>query len=139
ASFAAAAIIGLAFAPDAPAADFSDRQIVEQLVAEADASDASPALVQSTGERGIATALICAEFLDERKPRRSQVLYETIALAGNCRRSHPEVLRLYHPEAYRLFHSPDGVASQHQIAIGLAWKEWPASLPDAVVRAAPVP
>jgi hypothetical protein len=121
------------------AADLSDRQFVEQLVAQADSGDPASALVQSAGERGIAAALLCADHLDERKPQRSRILYEAIAVAANCRRSHAEVLRLYHPAAFRLFHTTDGLADQRRIAAGLAWKEWPASMPEALVRAAPLP
>lgn len=123
----------------APVADISDRQFVERLVAQADAGDSPSALVQSAGERGIAAALLCVDHLDDQKPQRSRLLYETIALAAHCRHSHPEVLRLYHPEAFRLFHTPEGLADQRRIAVGLAWKDWPASLPEALVRAAPLP
>ena len=48
----------------------ADRQLVERLVAQADAGDSPTALAQAAGERGIAAALVAAEFLDERKPRR---------------------------------------------------------------------
>ncbi|MGB8356018.1 MAG: hypothetical protein WCD79_19120 [Chthoniobacteraceae bacterium] len=121
------------------AAESSDREIVAQLVAKADAGDSPSAFAQTVGERGISAALVCAEFLDEARPQRSQALYEAIAFAAFCRRSNSETLRLYQPEAFRLFYLTSGIAAQRRIAVGLAWKEWPASLPEAVLRAAPVP
>jgi hypothetical protein len=118
------------------AADLSDRQLVERLVAQADSGE-SPSIVlaQTVGERGISAALVSAEFLDEQKPHRSQALYEVISLAATCRRSHSEVLRLYQPDAYRLFY----ITGQRRFAAGLTWKEWPAALPEAMVRVAPLP
>src|SRR5438128_1350062 len=110
------------FSSFALATELSDRKCVEQLVAQVDAGDSPSALVQFVGERGIGAALVCAEFLDERKPRRSQFLYEAIAVAGNCRRSHTEILWLYQPEAFRLFYTADGIAGQRKLATGLAWK-----------------
>jgi len=117
----------------------SERQIIEQLVAEADAGRPVYDLADAANERGIAAALIGAEFLEEQKPARSQALYGVISLTANCRRWHPEILRLYQPEAFRIFHTPEGEATQRLLAKGLEWKAWPAALPEAVVRAAPVP
>jgi hypothetical protein len=122
-----------------PAAERSDRELLEQLITQADAGETPFALAQSIGERGIASALVAAEFLDEQKPQRSQLLLEAIATAGTCRRSHAELLRLYQPAAYELFHTTNGLAGQRRLAVGLSWRHWPAALPEAVVRAAPLP
>ncbi len=123
----------------AQAAEPSDREMVRQLVAQADAGETPFTLTQSIGERGIAAALVAAEFLDEGKPRRSQLLLEAIATAGTCRRSHAELLRLYQPAAHELFYSTNGLAGQQRLAAGLAWRDWPAALPEAMVRTAPLP
>jgi len=135
----AVAIGGVSLPSGVLAAELSDRELVQQLVAKADAGDSPSAFGQTVGQRGIPAALLCAEFLDEAKPQRSQALYEAIAFAAYCRRSNSEVLRLYQPEAFRLFYLSTGVAAQRRIAVGLGWKNWPASLPDAVLRAAPAP
>jgi hypothetical protein len=121
------------------AGELTERRIIEQLVAEADAGRPTSELIEAAKERGIASALVAAEFLDEQKPARAQALYEVISLTANCRRLQPEILRLYQPEAFRVFHSPAGLDAQRQIAKGLAWTSWPAALPEAVVRAAPRP
>jgi hypothetical protein len=121
------------------AGERSDREIIEQLVAEADAGRPTSELVEAAKERGLAAALVAAEFLDEQQPARAQALYEVIGLTANCRRLQPEILRLYQPAAYRVFHTPEGANAQRQLAKGLDWKAWPAALPEAVVRAAPVP
>ena len=121
------------------AAEPSDREHVQQLITQADAGETPFALAQTIGERGVTAALLAAEFLDERKPLRSQLLLEAIATAGTCRRSHPELLRLYQPAAHELFHTTNGLAGQRCLAVGLAWTEWPTALPEAVVRAAPLP
>lgn len=117
----------------------SDRELVQQLVAQADAGETPSALAQSIGERGMTAASVAAEFLDERKPRRSQLLLEAVATAGTCRRSHAELLRLYHPAAHELFHTTNGIAGQRRLAVALVWQEWPAALPEALIRAAPLP
>ena len=123
----------------AQAAELSDRELVQQLVTQADGGETPFALAQTVGERGIAAALVAAEFLDERKPLRSQLLLEAIGTAGTCRRSHPELLRLYQPAAHELFHTTNGHAGQQRLAVALAWHEWPAALPEAIVRATPLP
>ena len=117
----------------------TDRQLIEQLVAEADAGRAVSVFVQAANERGLAAALIAAEFLDEQKPARAQAIYEVIGLTGNERRLPAEILRLYSPDAYSLFYTPEGLEGQQRLAKGLAWKTWPPALPEAVVRAAPAP
>ncbi|PAW83303.1 MAG: hypothetical protein B9S33_13975 [Pedosphaera sp. Tous-C6FEB] len=123
----------------APAADLSDRELIQQLVTQADAGETPFALAQSIGERGMSAALVAAELLDEQKPRRSQLLLEAIATAGTCRRSHAELLRIYQPAAHELFHTTNGLAGQQRLAVALGWRVWPAALPEAVVRAAPLP
>ena len=117
----------------------TDRELLQQLVTQADAGETPFALAQSIGERGITAALVAAELFDERKPLRSQLLLEAIATAGTCRRSHPELLRLYQPAAHELFHTTNGLAGQQRLAVALTWRVWPAALPEAVVRAAPLP
>ena len=117
----------------------SDRELVQQLITQADAGETPFALAQSIGERGMTAAVVAAEFLDERKPRRSQLLLEAMTTAGMCRRSHAELLRFYHPAAHELFHTTSGVAKQRRLAVALAWQEWPAALPEALVRVAPLP
>ncbi len=117
----------------------AERQILEQFVAEADAGRPVFQLMDAAGDYGVAAAMAGAEFLDEQKPARSQALYELISLTANCRRRHADILRLYQPAAFHLFYAPDGVATQRQLAKGLEWKNWPAALPEAVVRAAPIP
>ena len=62
-----------------------------------------------------------------------------IATAGKCRRMHPEILRLYQPAAFDLFYSPAAAEAQKPLGVGLAWKAWPRSLADALVRCAPLP
>ncbi len=121
------------------AAELSDREMVQQLVTQADAGETPFSLAQSIGERGITAALVAAELLDEGKSRRSQLLLEAIATAGTCRRSHAELLRLYQPAAHELFQTTNGLAGQRRLAVGLAWREWPAALPEAMVRTAPLP
>jgi hypothetical protein len=121
------------------AGERTEREIIEQLVAEADAGRPTSELVEAAREHGIASALAAAEFLVEQKPARAQALYEVISLTANCRRLQPEILRLYEPEAFRVFHTAEGRQVQQQLAKGLAWKTWPAALPEAVLRAAPVP
>lgn len=122
-----------------PAKPLSVKELVEQLVQKADAGEAAAGLAQQAGERGMEAALEAAAALDRGKPRRCKVLYETIAVAGRARRSHEELLKLYDPAAYRVFYSKEGLADQKKIASGLSWPQWPDYLPEAVVRAAPVP
>lgn len=115
------------------------RKQIEELVTQTDAGESSTVLVDSISKGGITAALACTEFLDERKPARSRALYDVISLAAHDRRMNSEILRIYHPAAFDLFYTPEGLANQQKLAAGLAWKEWPTSLPEAVVRAAPLP
>lgn len=119
--------------------DAALRKQIEELVAQSDAGESSTVLVDSISQGGIPAALACADFLDEQKPARSRALYDAISLATNNRRMNSEVLRIYQPAAFELFYTPAGLADQQKLAAGLAWKEWPSSLPEAVVRAAPLP
>lgn len=117
----------------------STRTVIEQLVDQDDDAEIPASLVKDASELGIAAALAGAEFLDERKPARAEALHEIMAAVGNSRRSFGEILRLYQPEAFHLFYTPEGVADQHRLAVGLAWKKWPDALPEAMVGIAPVP
>jgi hypothetical protein len=112
---------------------------IADLLAARAAGSPSVATVDSLHASGVAAALAAAGFLDESKPADAEVLYDVVAQAARCRRMHPEILRLYQPAAFDLFSSPKAAEAQKQLAVGLAWKAWPRSLPDAVVRGAPVP
>ncbi len=113
--------------------------VIEELMERADSKDVPAALVKEASDLGIAAALAGAGYLDERKFDRAQVLHEVMTVAGNVRRTHGELLRLYNPDAYRLFYTPEGAADQQRLGAGLAWKKWPAALPEAMVGLAPLP
>lgn len=117
----------------------ANRAAVEEFVTQVDAGNGSTVLVDELQKRGVAAAIAAAGFLDEAKPERARALYEVITLAANSRRLNAELLRLYEPAAFELFYQPAGQANQNAIAAALAWKEWPPNLPDALVRAAPLP
>lgn len=117
----------------------SPRSVIAELMERADANDVPAALEKEASDFGVVSAVAGAEFLAENKPARAQVLYEVMTPAGNARRSHAELLRLYQPEAFRLFYTPEGIADQRKIGVALAWKKWPSSLPEAAVGIAPVP
>ena len=118
------------------AQDVPDKEIIKRLLEEADAKDSKPGMLAlAVGERGMATALSCAELLDEKAPARAQALLTAITSAATCRRSHPEVLRLVHPAAFEIFYNSD----QRAFGKCLPWKQWPPNLPDALIRSAPLP
>ncbi len=113
---------------------------VRRLLADQETGSASSATVDALRTSGIAAALAAAGFLDEAKPpAQAEMLFDVIAAAAKCRRMHPEILRIYDPAAFELFYSPAAAAAQQPLATGLAWKNWPRSLPEAVVRSAPLP
>ena len=101
---------------------------VRRLLADQETGSASSATVDALRTSGIAAALAAAGFL-----------VDVIAAAAKCRRMHSEILRIYDPAAFELFYSPAAAAAQQPLATGLAWKKWPRSLPEAVVRSAPLP
>lgn len=123
----------------APAEKTADVAAIAELLAAVDSGGPSAATVESLRKSGIAAAVAAAGFLDESKPTQAEALFDVIAQGAKCRRMHPEILRLYHPAAFELFHSASAAEAQKPLAAGLAWKTWPRSLPEAVVRAAPVP
>jgi HEAT repeat protein len=93
----------------------------------------------STADLGADAAVECARYIDSAHGKRNAVLLEIIALAGQRRRSNSELLRLYDPAAWRLFYTNAGVNDQQLIAKALALEIWPVKLPEAMVRAAPLP
>lgn len=118
------------------AQDVSDVALIKRLLEEADARDSKPGvLALAVGERGMAAAFSCAELLDEKAPARAQALLTAITSAATCRRSHPEVLRMFHPAAFEIFYHSD----QRAFGKCLSWKQWPPNLPDALIRSAPLP
>lgn len=146
------------------AGEQTERQIIEHLVAEADLGRPTSELVEAAKERGIGSAVVAAEFLDEGRPARAQALCEVISLTTHCRRLDPRILRVYDLAAYDLFYGsgkgeprpvkdpvsglfcgvggpvdPESFRTQLRMGKALGWKTWPAALPDAAVRAAPGP
>jgi len=117
----------------------ADAAAVRQLLADQEAGTPSQATVDALRTSGIAAALAAAGLLDEAKPDEAEILFDVIAAAAKCRRVHPEILRIYDPAALELFYSPAAAEAQKPLAAGLAWKTWPRSLPEAVVRGAPAP
>ena len=131
--------------PDWPEYEFvtteksADAAAIRELLANQEAGSPSWEAIESLKKSGITAAIAAAAFLDEAKPAQAEVLCHVIATAGKCRRMHPEVLRLYQPAAFELFYAPSAAEAQKPLGVGLAWKAWPRSLPDAVIRTAPVP
>ena len=131
--------------PDWPVYGFASAEesaaaaAVREFLTDREAGSQSEATGDSLRKSGIAAGIAAAGLLDESKPAEAEVLYDIIAQAAKCRRMHPEVLRLYQPAAFDLFYSSGAAEAQQRLADGLAWKTWPRSLPDAVVRGAPVP
>jgi len=131
--------------PDWPEYEFAPAErsavvtAIEELLADDGTGRPSSVTVDSLRPAGVAAALAAAGFLAESKPAQAEVLCDIIAQAARCRRMHPEILRMYDPEAFDLFYSPAASESQQPLAVGLEWKTWPRSLPEAVVRAAPLP
>lgn len=117
----------------------ADVTAIRRLLAEEETGSPSLETVESLRKAGITAALAAAGCLDEAKPAQAEMLCDVIATAGKCRRMHPEILRLYQPAAFELFYSPAAAEAQKPLAVGLGWKAWPRSLPDAVIRAAPLP
>ena len=131
--------------PDWPEYEFAtaeksaDSAAIRELLADRENGSLSWEAVESLRKSGIDAAIAAAGVLDESKPVQAEVLLDVIAQAAKCRRMHPEILRLYQPAAFALFHSPEAAEAQKKLAVGLGWNAWPRSLPDAVVRAAPLP
>jgi|GEM_PF-661372 HEAT repeat protein len=131
--------------PDWPEYEFTPAEraavvtAIEELLADDGTGRPSSVTVDSLQPAGVAAALAAAGFLDESKPAQAEMLCEIIAEAAKCRRMHREILRLYQPAAFALFHAADAAEAQKKLAVGLGWKAWPRSLPDAVIRAAPLP
>jgi HEAT repeat protein len=131
--------------PDWPVYEFvtaeksADSAAIRELLADRENGSPSWEAVESLRKSGIDAAIAAAGFLDESKPVQAEVLLDVIAQAAKCRRMHPEILRLYQPAAFALFHSTEAAEAQKKLAVGLGWKAWPRSLPDAVIRAAPLP
>jgi HEAT repeat protein len=131
--------------PDWPEYEFAtaeksaDSAAIRELLAEQENGSPSWEAVESLRKSGITAAIAAAAFLDEAKPAQAEVLCDVIATAGKCRRMHSEILRLYQPAAFDLFYAPAAAEAQKPLGVGLAWKAWPRSLPDAVVRCAPLP
>ena len=131
--------------PDWPEYEFAPAEraavvtAIEELLADDGTGRPSSVTVDSLQPAGVAAALSAAGFLAESKPAQAEVLCDIIAQAARCRRMHPEMLRMHDPAAFELFYSPAAAESQQPLAVGLEWKTWPRSLPEAVVRAAPVP
>jgi hypothetical protein len=115
------------------------RTAIKGILSEEEAAPGSSAAIDALRRSGMAAALAAAALLEESKPAEAERLFEIIAAAAKCRRMHPEVLRIYQPAAYDLFYAPTAARSQEQLAAGLDWKAWPRSLPEAMIRAAPLP
>jgi hypothetical protein len=121
------------------AAEGGDVTAIRGILSGEEAGPGASAAIDSLRKSGISAALAAATLLDENKPAEAERLFEIIAAIAKCRRMHPEVLRMYHPAAYELFHTPTAAEAQQPLAVGLEWKAWPRSLPEAMVRAAPLP
>lgn len=117
----------------------ADATAIRELLADQEAGSPSWEAIESLRKSGITAAIAAVGFLDQSQPAQAEVLCDVIATAGKCRRMHPEILRLYQPAAFDLFYSPAAAEAQKPLGVGLAWKAWPRSLPDAVVRCAPLP
>ncbi len=115
------------------------RENVAEMIAEADAGKDAGAYVTMTADLGIDAAIECARHIDEAHPHRNSALLEVISLAAQSRRSNREVLKLYDPSAYRFYYTPAGIADQQLIGKSLSLTTWPSKLPEAMVRAAPLP
>ena len=122
-----------------PAEQMSTENLIAEIVEHADEGEPTAVLAQEAGRRGMVAAELAARHLDAAHPRRNAALYRVIALAARERRWPAELMQLYDPPAYRIFHTPAGLAVQERFAVGLAWADWPQSLPAAVVQAAPGP
>lgn len=114
------------------------RETVARIVNEADAGHDAGSMILPAADLGIQAAIECARRFDPQKPKRNAALLEVIALAAQSRRSHPELLKLYDPDARRLFYSEAGATDQRMIGSALALEIWPAKVPEAMVRAAPL-
>jgi len=122
-----------------PLDDVSTSELVASIATHEEARGVPANLIREAGKRGIEAALACAVKLNRSDLQLSEHLCQVIAFAGRIRRFHPEVLRLYDLAAYRLFYEKGGAKQQEKLAVALAWEKWPQSLPEALVRAAPLP
>jgi len=128
-----------AFGAATESAEASETAAIRALLAEEEPGQPPAETVETLRKSGISAALAAAAFLDEARPAQAELLADIIASAAMCRRMHPEILRIYQPAAYDLFYAPTAADSQQPLAVGLGWQTWPRLLPEAVVRAAPLP
>jgi len=96
-------------------------------------------LMQPAMEGGMGVALACAAGLTAETPHRHETLYDIIAVASRCRRSHRELLRLYDPAAHVFFYTDAGAAAQKQLMLAFSSETWSRLVPEALVNAAPRP
>jgi len=127
----------LLFAVSSIVAETPTGELVKQIAASVAQGKFPAAQMREAAERGGQTVAVAIPLLEKKQMRSHGPLCQLIADAARIRSAPKELLKLYDPTAHDLFYTEAGLATERQLTAALDWKQLPAQLPIAVVRAAP--